>query len=119
MPERLHIRVRGRSMEPSLSDGQAVVVRLSDGGAARVGDVVLALCDGTTVLHRVIGRGRDGIRMQGDALRSPDPHVPVARILGIAELPRRPLFAALRGLRETMRARVRCLDRRRHPPART
>lgn len=84
-------------MEPTLRDGDRIDVRPAHGRDARIGDVVLALNDGTTVLHRVIARADGRIRTQGDALRTPDPPVDDERVLGIACVPRRVLFARLRG----------------------
>jgi len=58
------VTTSGVSMQPTYHQGDLVVVRASDYG---VGDVV-AYRDGrgTTVLHRIIGRDGDRLRLQGD-----------------------------------------------------
>lgn len=108
--QRIRIRVRGGSMASALRDGDEVDVRIASGREAGIGDVVLVLAERTTVLHRVIARDARGVRTQGDASRAPDPLVPFERVLGIAEVPSRPIFAALRGWRrlfaDLLRGRV-------------
>jgi len=98
----MRIVVRGRSMLPTLADGDEVEVRLCAGDEARVGDVVLVLQTGAppvTVLHRVIARGPDSLLTQGDGVRWPDDPVPFDRVLGVAAVPRRPVYALARRVR--------------------
>ena len=67
----------GRSMLPTLQDSDLLEVRPCDPAALRRGDVIFFDHPGEEehVVHRVIAMGPDGIRTQGDNIRSPDPWV--------------------------------------------
>lgn len=95
----MKIVVRGRSMLPTLADGDEVEVRLCAGTEARTGDVVLVMQGRVTILHRVIERRAGSLLTQGDGVRWPDDPVPLERVLGIADVRRRPLFALAKRLR--------------------
>lgn len=98
------IPVRGRSMLPSLRDGDLVEIDVDR--VPRPGDVALYLSGTTTVLHRVLRTG-DRILLQGDACARPDAPIDPTRILGTARLRRRPLLAATRSLLDHVRGLAR------------
>lgn len=58
-------------------------VLLDDASIPRIGEI-WAWCsdDATVVVHRSLGRGRDGYRFQGDGRIDGDPPVPPDRIIG-------------------------------------
>lgn len=67
---RLRIRVSGRSMEPTLTDGTTVLVKP---GSAQVGDVVLVKSEGAPILKRVDHVKPDGrLFLVGDGHASTD-----------------------------------------------
>jgi len=103
----LEITVRGGSMRPALADGQRVEIRLLEGTLPAVGQVVLVLDGRSTILHRVISVGPDEVVLQGDARPRPDPPLLLSRVLGVAEVPSRPVFARARGAAEALRKLVR------------
>ena len=106
----MEIPVRGRSMLPSLRDGDLVTVDVDR--APRAGDVALYLDGTTTILHRVLHVSQASVLFQGDACARPDARVPHERILGVARLPRRPLLALTRSLLERVRSAARRVVRR-------
>jgi polysaccharide export outer membrane protein len=79
------VPVRGRSMEPTLLDGDQVVVAPFL-GLPRPGQLVLAQQNGIVVAHRLIevilDNGRRHYRLQGDAEAAPDAPVLREAILG-------------------------------------
>jgi signal peptidase I len=84
-----YIIIRGSSMVPTYASGDLVIVRTA--GAYHVGDVVAYrvpdgdIGAGLTVIHRIVGTGRDGFFMRGDNNASIDPWTPKAsNILGKA-----------------------------------
>lgn len=80
--------VVGRSMRPTLRDGDAVRVDLRRRRPGP-GDLVLFRQGGETVVHRCVG-GRDGAWwMRGDGRQDLDPPVAAEAILGVAEAIRR------------------------------
>lgn len=80
--------VVGRSMRPTLRDGDEVRVDLRRRRPVP-GDLVLFRQGADTVVHRCVG-GSDGAwRMRGDGRQDLDPPVAAEAILGIAEAIRR------------------------------
>ena len=61
-----YLRIRGTSMEPSISAGDVVVVR--EQSSYQVGDVIAYRSEmaGAVVLHRVVATLSDGYLLQGD-----------------------------------------------------
>jgi hypothetical protein len=73
--------VTGRSMGDTIHAGSQVL--LDAPAAPRIGEI-WAFCsdDGTLVVHRSLGRGRNGFRFQGDGRIDGDPPVAPDRIIG-------------------------------------
>ena len=70
----LRLRVRGRSMWPSLRPGDQVTVEPISLGSLRAGDWVVVREREGLILHRFLGLTRDGFLLtKGDGLRRPDP----------------------------------------------
>ena len=72
--------VEGRSMEPTLHDGDLVVVRKADVKDVKIGDIIVFYEPKTRskiIIHRVIGRvevrGQVFLRTKGDNNSKPDP----------------------------------------------
>jgi hypothetical protein len=101
------VPVRGRSMEPALADGALVEVDLEPGREPRIGEVVLVLQDRALVLHRLVARTRNGLILEGDAAPAADPVVSAGRVLGIARLAPRPLWARMRSVIHFTKAQIR------------
>ncbi len=81
--------VHGRSMRPTLADGDEVLLEHLSSPPAP-GDVVVARRSrGGLVLHRVVASGRAGIETQGDACAEADPIFPPRAVLFRATLRRR------------------------------
>lgn len=77
------LRAGGGSMRPWIRSGATLVlVPVADPAALRVGEVVMAICDGRPTLHRVVRPAPD-LRLKGDALGHLDP--PPSAILGRVE----------------------------------
>ncbi len=109
-----YVVVSGESMEPTLYDGDLVVLR--DRPAYEVGDIVTFPVPegepgaGSLVIHRIVGEGADGFVMQGDNKDRVDDWTPgTEEVLGeewatapnvgsmIAALRSPPLLAAIVG----------------------
>jgi hypothetical protein len=80
------LRVTGRSMEPTLLDGQTVALELAPRALAR-GDLLVFRQAGYLVVHRCLGarRGPGGareLRTRGDGVPGLDPAVTLDRVLG-------------------------------------
>jgi hypothetical protein len=73
--------VRGRSMRPTLRDGDAVLVVLADRNL-RAGDLAVFRLGGDAVVHRFVGEHRDGFLFRGDGRETLDPVVAAAEVLG-------------------------------------
>lgn len=97
-------RVRGRSMWPTLRDGELVLVRPASFMALRVGDVVLYERGESLVLHRVVRRVAGVVWVQGDARPWPDGQLEAEALVG--RVPRR-LGDGLRGRLVPWRGRAR------------
>ena len=77
------LRAGGGSMRPWIRPGAMVtLVPVADPAALRVGEVVLAVCDGRPTLHRVV-RAAPDLRTKGDALGHLD--APPSAVLGRVE----------------------------------
>jgi len=69
-----YVIVSGSSMEPTLVDGDLVVVRRGD---YQVGDIVAFESGNGLVIHRIVGgSAEDGFVMQGDNKEAPDTWTP-------------------------------------------
>ncbi len=69
-----YVIVSGSSMEPTLAEGDLVVVRRGD---YRVGDIVAFESGNGLVIHRIVGgSAKAGFRMQGDNKEAPDTWTP-------------------------------------------
>jgi hypothetical protein len=77
-------QARGDSMGPFILHGDTVTVAPFTRQPPRVGEVVAYVHpeSGRFLLHRVIGRKRDGCLIQGDNLRYPDGLIPKERLWG-------------------------------------
>ena len=60
-------RARGKSMGPTIRDGDTMVVEPLGCRPLRYGDVVLCATERGLVAHRLVGRNGDMFRIQGDA----------------------------------------------------
>ncbi len=83
-------RMRGKSMRPTVEDGDLVVLRKLDPDDLRPGDIVLFVTsDGYPVCHRVVrvsGAGEQRrVQTWGDAIPWPDLPVPMGSVLGRVE----------------------------------
>jgi len=78
------LTVSGGSMVPALEPGDEIVAqRIGDVGEAGLGDLVVVDLPGTgLVVHRLIWRGREGVRTRGDATGLMDPPVARERVMG-------------------------------------
>lgn len=77
----VELRAGGVSMRPRLRAGDTVRLERR---AARRGDIVLAVCEGRLVLHRVVRRRGDAWLLHGDARPRPDGWIRDADVLGVA-----------------------------------
>jgi hypothetical protein len=69
----LRFRARGRSMFPSIKDGDIIVIEKTDASRLRSGDVVmLRTADDSLLVHRVIRTGSPLLTC-GDGVVRPDP----------------------------------------------
>ena len=97
----VHFRAGGRSMLPTIQDGDTLVVEPVNPAAIRRGDVVVAEGPVGVRAHRVVGDGdpRSGaIILRGDALQVCDHPVLPGQILGrVAEVRRNGRSHAIRG----------------------
>lgn len=81
----LRVRVRGRSMAPTLRPGDVVLVEPAGPDNLRPGDVVLLRSGNGAMLHRFLGYTPQGwLLTQGDACACPDPPWPPEALLGKA-----------------------------------
>jgi signal peptidase I len=84
-----HVRFRapGRSMSPTIRDGEAVVVAPVKASEVRRGDIVLYRCERKLIAHRVVcvEKGSSRVRsfiLRGDASVTADAAVAAEQILG-------------------------------------
>jgi hypothetical protein len=73
--------VRGRSMKPTLRDGDAVLVLLNDRDV-RPGDLAVFRLGPDTVVHRCVAVDADRLRFRGDGREDLDPPIAAAEVLG-------------------------------------
>jgi hypothetical protein len=78
-------RARGGSMSPFIKDGDVITVSPLRGRRPPRGAVVAFLHPktGRLAVHRVVGRGPEGVLVRGDNTDVPDGRLPDARILGL------------------------------------
>ena len=80
---RLHLRVRGESMLPTLWPGDQAKVEACSINDASAGEIVLATRDGRFFLHRFLTRNGDGtFVMRGDSMPDADPEFAAHAFLG-------------------------------------
>ena len=84
---RVRFRAPGRSMHPTIRDGEAITVAPAAAGSVRRGDIVLYRLDRSVIAHRVAGIERDaakGLRfmLRGDACGGRDAPVAAGQVLG-------------------------------------
>jgi len=84
---RVRFRVRGRSMYPSIRNGDIVLVEKTDPASLRVGDVVVVRNGaGTLLVHRIVRivrcDGRRGCITRGDAGFHEDGDMRAEQVLG-------------------------------------
>jgi len=80
------VRVRGRSMFPTLVEDQVLAVEFSPVRLSR-GDILVYRQDGLLMVHRLLGParfpdGRPSLRTRGDGLPTFDPHLDPAQVVG-------------------------------------
>jgi hypothetical protein len=120
LAEGLSVRFRagGRSMLPTLRDGDCVTVAPVDPRAVAIGDVVLCRTSGGPIVHRVAqrsgGAGEARFTLRGDASFENDRPVGapdlLGRVVGVDRAPEAPLIRVGRRLRSFLYAVVRaCL----------
>ena len=90
----VRFRAAGRSMAPSILDGDQVTVEAVDPARVRRGDVLLARAGRRTVAHRVVAieEAVDGGRrfvLRGDGSAEHDGAVPASRVVGRVTMVRR------------------------------
>jgi hypothetical protein len=73
--------VRGRSMRPTLRDGDAVLVVLAD-RRIRSGDLAVFRLGSDTVVHRCVGGNGGSLNFRGDGREDLDPPVAPSEVLG-------------------------------------
>lgn len=85
----VRFRANGRSMYPTIKDGEEIVVKPVALSAVRVGDVVLYGSQRRVIAHRVVRIARTEQRtltpvliLRGDASDFPDAPIEVSRVLG-------------------------------------
>ena len=97
----VQFRAGGRSMLPTIQDGDTLVVEPVNPDLIRRGDVVVADGPAGVRAHRVVGNGQPNggaIVLRGDALRVCDHPVLPSQILGrVAEVKRNGRRHAIRG----------------------
>lgn len=72
----------GRSMIPSIQDGEILHVQPADPKKLRVGQIVLFQKDGQLRAHRIVGRKKELFLTRGDSSVTGDGAVSSAQILG-------------------------------------
>src|SRR6476646_2719991 len=79
-------QARGRSMLPSIEDGDVLHVAPARPARLKIGDIVLFKKDGEFKAHRIVGRDKDrskkGFITRGDASMQTDGMVPRESIIG-------------------------------------
>jgi len=84
---RLKVPISGTSMQPTIHDGEAILIEAIEPSKVRIGDIVLySSLSETAVIHRIINiedspYGRL-ITTRGDACRQSDIPVPIERVIG-------------------------------------
>jgi hypothetical protein len=82
----VRFRVTGRSMMPTIHDGDALIVAPTAADVLRRGEVALYETPEGVIAHRLIAFGADGaLHMRGDAPRSPVERVGAEQVLGRVE----------------------------------
>jgi hypothetical protein len=76
-------QAKGRSMLPSIADGEILHVCPARGRRVRPGDIVLFSCGSKLKAHRVVRKFVNSFIAAGDAGRECDPEIPLSRIVGI------------------------------------
>lgn len=97
----VRLRVRGRSMRPTIPDGTTVELHRLD-GAPRPGEILAVAVGERLIVHRLVRVDPDGrLVLRGDALARCDPPRPRHELLGRVVAP--PARLGLRDLLTTAR----------------
>ena len=75
-------QARGRSMWPTIRDGEFLRVKPIGKRQLKLGDIVLFRRMGEFKAHRIIGRKRDSVLIRGDACIDSDGWIAIPEILG-------------------------------------
>jgi len=75
-------QARGRSMWPTIRDGELLHVKPIGKGQLKLGEIVLFRHGGEFKAHRIIGRNRDSVLTRGDACIDADGWIAIPEILG-------------------------------------
>jgi signal peptidase I len=75
-------QARGRSMWPTIRDGEFLHVKPIDKRRLKLGDIVLFRREGVFKAHRIIRRKRDFVLIRGDACIDSDGWIAIPEILG-------------------------------------
>jgi signal peptidase I len=80
----LRLQVSGWSMLPTICPGDRLIIERSVRAELTEGDIVLVSRDRRLFVHRLLSKGVEGADFQtrGDAMRTPDPPVGGAQVLG-------------------------------------
>jgi len=80
----LRFKTKGFSMLPFIKDGDTITIAPVSGGMPGLGDVAafVAPDNGRLVVHRVVGKGKEGFLLRGDNATQTDGRVPEENILG-------------------------------------
>ena len=78
----LTVRVKGRSMQPFLSDGELLIVSSTDAEDIAVGDIILYSDKGKYVCHRVFRKRGNSFVTKGDAGLKPDAPIVSEELIG-------------------------------------
>ena len=76
-------QARGRSMNPTVQDGEVLCVQPLEHKTLRVGDIVLTKTAGDFTAHRIIQKRGDLFTTRGDAGCEPDGEVHRGQIFGV------------------------------------
>lgn len=116
----LRFRATGRSMLPTIADGEVITVEQIAAGDVGVGDIVLYATQGSVIAHRVQRIERDRgrvvfLRLRGDASEGCDEPVLPSQVLGrVVTVEREGRKIELTGLQAKLARRLRACASRIH-----
>jgi len=116
---RVRFKAEGKSMQPTIRDGESITVQPMEPSDVKRGDIILYRSGGAVIAHRVEEIAWNGSRiaffiLRGDASSSPDQPVRPERVLGrVVSVERENQHIALGGkearIRYTLRSHFRRL----------